>query len=278
MTRIIDIDSVPLIERQHVREGVFQSRTLLTGEPNTPGNFSLQLSSMPQTYYSPRHRHNFDQVRFQIEGEFDFDSDGKMKPGSVAYFPEGTPYGPQTSEASSLTLVLQFGGASGSGYLSSEQYDKAQAELRAMGSFAKGVYTRTTADGRKLNKDAYQAIWEHVNGRPLIYPPPRYARPIFTAPENFAWVPIAGAPGASCKRLGEFTECRSRLAFYRVDEGSRLELEDHSIYFVISGSGMVDGSRFAKYTTIHVARAERSIVTAKESAEFLQLGLPYLSR
>jgi hypothetical protein len=277
MTRVIDIESVPLIERQHVREGVFRAQTLLTGEPNTAGNFALVLSSMPHTYYSPRHRHNFDQVRFQIEGEFDFDSDGKMGPGTVAYFPEGTPYGPQSSASSSLTLVLQFGGASRSGYLSSEQYEKAQAELMTMGTFSKGVYARVTPDGRKLNKDAYQAVWEHVNGRPLVYPAPRYARPVFMAPENFAWVPIAGAPRASCKRLGEFTECRARLALYRVDEGSRLELEDHSLYFVISGSGAVDGNRFAKYATIHAGMSERPTATAKETAELLQLGLPYLS-
>jgi hypothetical protein len=90
-------------------------------------------------------------------------------------------------------------------------------------------------------------------------------------------VPIAGAPGASCKRLGEFTECRARLALYRVDEGSRLQLEDHSLYFVISGSGAVDGNRFAKYATIHAGVSERPIATAKEPAELLQLGLPYLS-
>jgi len=112
MVQVISLESVPLVERAHVREGTMRSRRLLVGESGTPGNFSLQLSSTP-TYYSPRHRHNFDQVRFQLEGDFDFAADGVMKPGSVAYFPEGTYYGPQSGPTLSTTLVLQFGGAVG---------------------------------------------------------------------------------------------------------------------------------------------------------------------
>ena len=165
--RVIDINSVPLKEIPHIREGVFRSRKLLTGTECSPGNFALQLVTTPETYYSPRHRHNFDQVRYQIEGDFDFAADGKMKPGTIAYFPEGTHYGPQSSKQKSLTLVLQFGGASGSGYLSSEQYARAAAELAKVGSFEKGVFTRTGEDGAKVNQDAYEAVWEQVNGRKL---------------------------------------------------------------------------------------------------------------
>ena len=88
--KVVHIDNVPVEEIQHVREGVFRSRRLLTGDPNSPGNFALQLVNTPETYYSPRHRHNFDQVRYQIEGDFDFTSDGKMHPGDIGYFPEGT--------------------------------------------------------------------------------------------------------------------------------------------------------------------------------------------
>ena len=115
MARVINVEDVPMVERPNIREGTLRSRRLLTGEPGTPGNFSLQLSSTP-TYFSPRHRHNFDQVRYQLSGDFDFSTDGAMKPGSVAYFPEGTYYGPQSCPTGSETLVLQFGGASRSGY------------------------------------------------------------------------------------------------------------------------------------------------------------------
>jgi len=276
--RVIDAESVPMEARPHVRAGGFSSRRLLAGEEGTQGNFSLQLSLTPDTYFSPRHRHNFDQVRYQIEGEFDFAADGVMKPGTVAYFPEGTYYGPQSGSTRSLTLVLQFGGASGDGYISTEQYDRAAAELRALGTFANGVYTVTTPEGRKINKDAYEAVWERVCGRPLAYPPDRYTRPIFIQPENFAWIPAAEQPGANCKLLGEFSERRTLIAFCRVEPGASLRLDGHSIYFVARGSGAVGAQDFRAHSTIYIANKIDSFATAtlsaRETVEMLRIGLP----
>jgi len=271
--KIVDIDHVPREEYTHVREGIFHVQRLLTGVAGTPGNFLLQLSILPNSYYSPRHRHNFDQYRYQLEGEFDFATDGNMGPGDLAYFPEGTYYGPQSSSAASVTLVLQFGGASGSGFISSEQYAQALQELAAAGSFAKGVYTRTRDDGTRVNQDAYEAVWERVNGRPLEYPRPRYGRPVFTHPGQFTWRPLAAHPGVSCKLLGVFSERGTRAALYRVSKGATLPLQEDGIYFVTSGAGAITGGRFARYTTIHLQRGEHAAVTADEDSELLQLGL-----
>jgi hypothetical protein len=275
--RVIDVESVPMVARAHVRAGGFSSRRLLDGREGSPGNFSLQLSLTPDSYFSPRHRHNFDQVRYQLEGEYDFSSDGVMKPGTVAYFPEGTYYGPQSSSVRSLTLVLQFGGASGNGYMSPEQYDRAAAELRQLGTFANGAYTVIAADGGKINKDAYEAVWERVNGRPLVYPRPRYARPAFMQPENFDWLPIEGQPGASCKFLGEFSERRTQIAFYRIESGASLSLAGHSIYFVANGSGLAGGQNLRQYATIYLGGDGPAIATAHETVELLQIGLPRFS-
>lgn len=273
MIQVIDLESVPMVVRPHVREGVLRSRRLLTGESGAPDNFSLQLSFTP-TYYSPRHRHNFDQVRYQLEGVFDFALDGEMKPGWVAYFPEGTHYGPQSCQTGSSTLVLQFGGASGSGYLSAEQYEQAAAELAKRGTFAKGVYTQVKPDGGKINKDAYEAVWEQVNGRPLKYPGERYLRPVFMDPESFEWIPIEDQPGASCKHLGEFSERRTRIALYKIEPGASLKLDERSIYFVVAGAGMVDLRAFQRHATIHLGVGEQATAIASEPTELLQIGLP----
>lgn len=275
--RVIDVESAPMVGRAHVRAGGFSSRRLLDGEQGTPANFSLQLSLTPDTYFSPRHRHNFDQVRYQIEGEFDFASDGVMKPGSVAYFPEGTYYGPQSSSSRSLTLVLQFGGASGNGYMSPEQYDSAAAELRTLGTFANGAYTVVKPDGRKINKDAYEAVWERVNGRPLSYPAERYSRPVFMDPHNFAWVPAEGQAGASSKLLGEFSERRTQIEFCRIDSSSSLRLARHSIYFVARGTGVVGGQDFRAHTTIFAQDDSSASIAARENVELLRIGLPRFS-
>ncbi len=275
--RVIDVESVPMLARAHVRAGGFSSRRLLDGREGTPGNFSLQLSLTPDSYFSPRHHHNFDQVRYQIEGEYDFASDGVMKPGTVAYFPEGTYYGPQSSSVRSLTLVLQFGGASGNGYMSPEQYDRAAAELRQLGTFADGAYTVITPDGRKINKDAYEAVWERVNGRSLVYPRERYSRPVFMKPENFAWLPIEGRRGASHKFMGEFSERGTKVAFYRIESGTCLSLPGHSIYYVASGSGLAGSQEFRAHATIYIGEDAPAIITAREIVELLQIGLARFS-
>ncbi len=275
--RVIDVESAPMLGRAHVRAGGFSSRRLLDGQQGTPGNFSLQLSLTPDTYFSPRHRHNFDQLRYQIEGEFDFASDGVMKPGSVAYFPEGTYYGPQSSSSRSLTLVLQFGGASGNGYMSTEQYDRAAAELRERGTFASGAYMMVTPEGRRINKDAYEAVWEHVNGRPLVYSLERYSRPVLMESQNFSWIPIDGQPGVRCKCLGEFSERRSQISFYRVEPSATFRLEGRSIYFVASGAGSTAAQEFRPHATIYLQDQAPAILSARETVELLRIGLPRFS-
>jgi hypothetical protein len=296
MIQVIELESVPLIERQHVREGVFRTRRILNGTPGTPGNFSLQLGVTPN-YYSPRHRHNFDQIRFQLEGDFDFAADGVMKPDTIGYFPEGTYYGPQSSDGANSTLVLQFGGASGSGYIAAEQYEQAAAELAKHGSFVRGVYTRLKPDGGKINTDGYQAVWEQVNGRALVYPPERYLRPVFMQPEHFDWTPLADHPGVSCKHLGEFSERRTRIGLYQISPGASLPLADHSIYFAVKGPGSVraksaastdirtpgegtSGARaFGPRASIHLPVGEyaTAIASGAEAVELLHIGLPRFS-
>ena len=276
--KLVHIEDVEVKEVPHVREGVFLIQMLHEGTPGTPGNFSLQLVRIPETYFSPRHKHNFDQFRYQIEGEFSFEKDGKMGPGSLGYFPEGTPYGPQSNEdagdLNSLTLVLQFGGASGSGYISREEYSAAQQELSRTGKFEKGVYSTQTPEGKKINKDAYEAIWEHINGRDLIYPKMRYQKPVFMEQDNFDWVRLE--QGVRRKLLGVFTERQVRLAFWKVREGASLSLEDNSLYFIEDGEGAVDGQSYARHTSFHIDRGETLKVTAKTETILLQFGLPYL--
>jgi hypothetical protein len=211
----------------------------------------------------------------------------RLKAGAVGYFPEGTYYGPQSSDSENSTLVLQFGGASGSGYIAADQYEQAAAELAKYGSFAKGVYTRLKPDGGKINKDAYEAVWEEVNGRPLVYAPERYLRPVFMAPDHFDWTPLADHPRVSCKHLGEFSERRTQIALYKLSPGASLPLADHSIYFAIRGSGLVRVSgegtasmrEFGPRASIHLPEGDHASATVSgaEPLELLHIGLPRFS-
>ena len=271
--KLIPFESLTLQERGHARGGVFRFYDLLHGHEGARDNFYLSIGVLRGDFVSPRHRHNFDQVRFQLEGAYDFASDGVMRPGSIAYFPEGTRYGPQkTVDAQTLTLVLQVGGASGNGYMSEKEFQKGLAELKNFGTFKDGVFTREKPGGGKTNQDAYEAVWEHVNKRELVYPNERYTHPVFMEPENFQWLPSAS--GTAIKPVGVFNERGTRIAFHRIDAGAKLRLEERSLWFVCSGSGDANGKPWRRWTTMQTEAGERPEIKAAERAEMLQIALP----
>jgi len=261
------------------RGGMFHFRRLMEGEPGTIDNFQLSLGRMSGGFFSPRHHHNFEQIRFQLAGELDFARDGKMKTGMVGYFPEGMFYGPQSQDPDStpMTVVLQMGGASGSGYLARNEVKAGMDALAAEGEFKDGVFRRRPDVPGKRNVDGYQAIWEHLNKRPMVYPKPRYSRPFMMDPANYQWVPVADARGVAEKLLGVFTERRSTARMVRLDPGAVYEAEGRSLYFVIEGKGTVGTEALQRLTTIYLPRGERVAVTAGEATEMLHLGLPDLA-
>ncbi len=272
-------DEIPVEERKaNARGGKFVFQRILEGPSGRPDNFYLQMARTFKDFDSPRHRHNFDQIRVQLEGCVDFASNGKMAPGTIGYFPEGTRYGPQTSTDDALVLVLQFGGASGNGYMSEDQFQYGVNHLKQQGEFRNGAYFHPGPDGKVETEDGYQAVWEFVNGRPLEYPEERYHTPVMIYPEHFRWTPVPGSPGVASKRLGAFTEVETRLALFQLDAGATLAADDNSIYFALTGSGRIDnGSRWRHRTSIYFQAAESARLTAEEPSELFQIGMPKIA-
>ena len=272
--QVVPLESRSLTQAPNqIREGVIKSYRLLDGEPG-PRNFTLRLVNIEGDYFSPRPRHNFDQVRFQIEGTFDYSADGKLKPRWIGYFPEGTRYGPQKSSGSTWNLLLQVGGASGSGYMPETEEQRAAGELKAKGKFEGGVYTYIRPDGTKVNQDAYEALWEHAHGRPLVYPTERFERPVLMNSESFNWIPDAEQKGVSTKFFGSFSESQLKLALHRVEGGSKLRMEADSLYFVLQGKGTVEGKTVAKHATIQLDPSEQAALSAEDRTELLQIRMP----
>lgn len=260
------------------RGGMFHFRNLMEGEAGSLDNFQLSLGRAGGDFYSPRHRHNFEQIRFQLAGELDFARDGKMKTGMVGYFPEGMAYGPQSQDpdGAPMTIVLQMGGASGSGYLSRAEVKAGMDALTSEGEFKDGVFRRRADVPGKRNVDGYQAIWEHVNRRPMTYPQARYSRPFMMDPSHFEWVAVAGAPGVAEKFVGTFTERRSSARFLRLDPGTNFAAEGRSLFVALNGAGTVAGETLQPLTTIYLLHGERATIAAREPVELLHLGLPDL--
>jgi hypothetical protein len=164
MVRAVRIEEVEwtAMENSH-RNGGLEFKTILTGVEGAPENYWLTLAKGDGHFFSPRHRHNFDQIRMCMAGRTSIDPKKFMEPGEIGYFPEGTPYGPQQDKDENITLVLQFGAASRSGFLSRRQLRQSVAELQGMGEFKAGVFHRMKDAGRK-NQDGFEAVWEHAMG------------------------------------------------------------------------------------------------------------------
>lgn len=260
---------------QH-RGGTFHYRELIDGEPGSLGNFQFSIGRIQGDFASPRHRHNFDQFRFQLEGIADFARNGKMNEGSLGYFPEGASYGPQSSDGAATTAVLQFGGASGSGYLSREEVAAGTRELKKTGAFEAGIFRRNDdAEGRR-NTDAYQAIWEHCNGRLMHYPQPRYRDPIMLDTSHYEWTPIA--TGVDEKLLGIFTERRTEAQLIKLEKAAKWPAPERSVYLVLAGAGAIGGQPYRALTAIHLSEGEReTLFEAAEETTVLRLGLPNLA-
>ena len=273
--QVVHGSKVPETVRVHKhRVGEFRFRRLLTGVPGTPGNFVLELVTTTNDFFSPRHRHNFDQFRYQVEGDFDFDRNGKMKPGVLGYFPEGTPYGPQTSADHSLTLVLQFGGASGQGYMAAEQIEKGTEELKKHGYFENGIFHRHDGEEGRKNVDGYQAIWELANGRPMVYPKPRYHDPIMMYPEAYDWVAHPAEAGVHTRRTGAFGERGSECGFLKLDAGARHRAEGRRIYVALDGACTLAGEASGRFSALYCETGESADIVAKDETTLLVLSMP----
>ena len=122
------------------RAGRIEFKRLLHGTSGRPDNFELSLVRTFADYATPRHRHNFDQIRCCLSGAMNYAPRKDLVAGSVAYFPEGTFYGPQRMAGESLVLLLQLGGASGQGFMRYEDLQAGHAALAARGTFAGGIY------------------------------------------------------------------------------------------------------------------------------------------
>jgi hypothetical protein len=266
-----------------IRGGQREFLTLLTGEEGSPGNYKLSFVRQTGALDIPRHRHNFDQIRMCLEGERQNYGKGKwIAPGELVYFPEGTPYGPEQSTSRRLSITLQFGGASGSGYIGAKRIAAAMDEMREFGAFEKGVFSRTgeLAPRQRRNQDSYEAIWEHINGRKLVYPKQRYAEPILMKPANFAWLPAPGQDGFALKRLAVVSERGAEIAMARVEDGATGTIAPRSsttVGFVTLGEGEVNGNEVSRHSAFAVPAGEACRLSGSGAMEMLLVGLPVLA-
>ena len=251
------------------RQGGMAHKVLFEGEEGSPDNYVLVLAREGSDYYSPRHRHAWDQVRFCLEGSVPIGRDLSVDAGEIGYFPEGVPYGPQAGGPDRIVLLLQFAGSSGLGYLSAGQMRRAREALSAEGRFEKGVFRRERGEGPK-NQDAYEAIWRQATGRPIVYPKPRYKTPIVIRPGGFPWRPAEGVAGVRRRTLGVFPERGLSLDMVALDKGAAWAADPgdaRRLVFVTAGAGRWGEEAYVTQSAIRLEPGEGATVSAAEDTE-----------
>ncbi|PWY80822.1 hypothetical protein BO94DRAFT_150291 [Aspergillus sclerotioniger CBS 115572] len=288
MPEILHASNTPYIPLSLTHRGPGLSfKHLFLGTEQTSENYLFSLAHQ-STFYSPRHKHNFDQFRFAYRNSVSISPDILLQEGELCYHPEGVEYGPQDDpEGGREVLVLQFGGASGQGYLSFGEIERAQGILKRRGVFVGGRFFEGDSveglegEGKGKGKDGYEALWEEMMGRELVYPVPRYGGPVVVKPEGFAWVGVAEGEGTAAWRkcLGVFSERETRVEMVKLDEGGEVVVEGRDaiqLFFVLKGEGRVDGEEVRQESAVRLQPGDGAEFASEKGMEFLRFVLPML--
>jgi len=278
---ILDTTALELEAVQRGRVNMIKRKRLplATGVPGVTAEFSLSI--VPEGYFTPRHRHNFDQIRYTLTG-VQSTGHGDLGPGEIGYFPEGAYYGPQQQKGECTTLVLQFQGASGEHLLSNEEMNATYEKMRAAGAvFENGIYRGQTAEGRRKNKDSYVAIWEEHEAKKLTFPPARYRTPVMMQPQHYRWVADRARPGIEEKHLGTFTELRTGIGFFRMRPGSHLPAATHKdaeLRYCVEGGFAYGGRSWTEGAYLYLPPGSSTEAFAsRDGATFFVISLPLIA-
>ncbi len=240
-----------------------------------PGrNFWASVGTIHDGYYSPRHHHNFDQIRFMLEGSTNL-SGWTLGEGEVGYFPESVDYGPQEQKGDALILTVQFSGASGNYFLTPEELQATVAGLREKDpTFGEGGVGKD-ADGKQ--RDAYDIVWQTFTGKPIEFASPRLRDVVVMKPQSHGWIPQADG-STRVKPLGRFTEAQLEVAMVGADGALKLGLapgEQTELWFLTKGVVSIDGESYpARSAVLLTAPAAPVEARAEKDTEFLVIRLP----
>lgn len=261
-----------------MREGKLAQKFLLMGEDGSPNNYLLNVGLTGSGGWgTPRHRHNFDQIRYVLKGKYPVSPHKVMGEGSVAYFPESVHYGPQDRPEGLEMMVIQFGGASGSGFLSTPMREAANDRLNKKGTFKDGIFSWVDDKGQKHNMDGSAACFEEAMGVKLTFAPPRYDDVVVMEPAACDWI-ATGTPGVSAKLLGTFTERNAQIRLLKLDAGATMNTGARAqmeVLFMSTGKITVAGKTYGDKTAIELLPTDQPVdIVASAESVFFSVTLP----
>jgi hypothetical protein len=254
------------------RGGNIAHKLLFEGEEGSPDNYMLVLAREANDYFSPRHCHPWDQLRYCFEGAIPIGHDTYVEDGDMAYFPESVPYGPQEGGKDRIVMLLQFGGASGQGFIGPDRLNAARETLARSGRFEKGYYY-SESEGEETRHDAYEAIWKHVTGKALAYADPVYKAPIVVRTSALPWQPTE-SPEIASRVVGDFPHRGLVIRQWQIAPGGLLHLpkvDGRRFLFVFFGAGKVNGEDIRDKSAIRLNEQETVRVEADAKTELMEI-------
>jgi hypothetical protein len=178
---------------------------------------------------------------------------------------------------------MQFPGPNGAYRILDSEKKVAMEKMKAEGGFFEnGVYKLHTPDGRKVNKDSYEAVWEHHMHQPISYSEPRYATPVVMRPSGFRWMPDPLRSGVEIKHLGTFNEYNTSVALWRIAPGTVIASEvltAPQVRCVVSGSTLYEGRELDNKACYYIPEGvSTSPIECPGGAELLVITVPMYAR
>jgi hypothetical protein len=254
--------------------GEVAHKRLFEGMDGSPDNYMLVMSKEPKSFFSPRHRHPWDQIRFCLEGKIPIAKGLFVQSGEIAYFPESAHYGPQEGGEDRIVLLLQFGGASGLGFIGPDRLKRARIELARQGRFEGGVYIQERGE-RRINRDAYEAIWSHVFGGELTYAAAAYKTPIIMRPQALSWLPTT-EQGVGVKNIGVFPHRGLSINAVRVEPPAVWHIaatRSLRFLFITEGAGTIGMEELPRWSAVRLHPGEGAELRTTGGLELLALSV-----
>jgi hypothetical protein len=234
---------------QDYRRG-HQRQMFAVHDPDAGISYRASYSTTPPGPSSPRHHHNFEQIRFILDGEWQYGKNKRYGPGWLGFFAEGVFYGPQQNLKDNRGFVIQYPGPSGAKFISREEEKRLQKEMVEKGcKFESGLCT--WLDGKR--QDGSEALWEYFSGERLKYPKPLFDDQVWLDTALFAWRPT-GVPGVSIKRLAYFSERGPAIALLKLEPGSSTppgETGCMMMRFIYEGEAEYAGKRCPSVSSLY---------------------------
>jgi hypothetical protein len=111
----------------------------------------------------------------------------------------------------------------------------------------------------------------------MIYPKPRLLNPAFMDPTNYEWTKVDGTAKVAEKLFPVSSERGAESRIVKFESGADHALRGRAVYYTLSGSGTVGGEPLRAMTSFYLDADETVKITARETVEILQLGMPKLS-